>query len=216
MKKLVLTVLTLTLFHFSYAQNIDFGAKAGLNYNFGGDLSELIEQTGTNLRDIPTGADNKAGYHFGLWARFKFAGMYVRPEVIYTELKNSYNNSSTASPNDLSTNFTTKKIDIPVLFGYKVIGPLTVYAGPAFQFFLDSEFNTNQIENIRTKDFTVGMQIGTGLELGRLGVDIRWEKGFSNKLLADSTFPGTNIKLDNRPNQIIFSLSYRFTERNDR
>ncbi len=211
MKKLVLTVLTLTLFHVSFAQKIDFGAKAGLNYNFGGDLSELINETGNNLQDIPTGADNKAGYHLGLWAKFKAGGMYIRPELVYTELNNSYNSSSI---NNLRTDFKTKKVDIPILFGSNVIGPLNVYVGPSFQFFLNSDFDAQEIENVRTKDFTVGMQLGAGLELGKIGFDIRWEKGFSNRLIADSTFPGTDIKLDNRPNQIVFSLSYRFTERN--
>ena len=46
MKKLVLTILTLTLINVSFAQKIDFGAKAGLNYNFGGDLSEVSTEVG--------------------------------------------------------------------------------------------------------------------------------------------------------------------------
>ncbi len=207
-KKLVLTILTLTLINLSFAQKIDFGAKGGLNYNFGGDLKELMSETNGSLNDIVHGAEDKAGYHFGLWAKVHLLGLYVRPEIIYTELNNSYNDLGT----NISTDFKTKKIDMPILLGAKLIGPLHIYAGPSIQYISNSEFSSSEIENISTNDFSVGLQIGTGLELGRLGVDVRWEKGFENDL--DGEFLNTNINVDNRPNQIIFGLSYRFNERN--
>ena len=206
-KKLVLTILTLTLINVSFAQKIDFGAKGGLNYNFGGDLKELMSETNGSLNDIVHGAEDKAGYHFGLWAKVHLLGLYVRPEIIYTELNNSYNNLGT----NISTDFKTKKIDMPILLGAKLIGPLHIYAGPSIQYITNSDFSSSEIENISTNDFSVGLQIGTGLELGRLGVDVRWEKGFENDL--DGEFLNTNINVDNRPNQIIFGLSYRFNER---
>ena len=37
------------------------------------------------------------------------------------------------------------------------------------------------------------------------------QKGFENDL--DGEFLGSNINVDNRPNQIIFGLSYRLNER---
>lgn len=212
MKKLVLTILTLTLTTtILFSQKIDIGAKAGVNYNFGGDLSELITETGNGFQNIfITGADEKAGFHAGIWLKARFLGLYIRPEVIYTQLNNTYNSSSI---NNLSTDFKTKKLDIPLLIGTKIIGPLHIYGGPSFQYILNSDFSVSEIDNVKTNDFSVGLQLGTGLELGRLGVDVRWEKGFNNDL--EATFPGTNISLDNRPNQIIFGLSYRFNERND-
>lgn len=205
MKKVFVTILTLTLTTITFAQKVDIGAKAGLNYNFGGDLSEVIEATGDSFENIITGADNKAGYHLGLWARINFLGMYVRPEVVYTELNNSYDSNGTT----LETDLKTKKLDIPILFGAKVIGPLHIYAGPAFQYIIKTDLN-DQIQNINTNDFSVGLQIGTGLELGKLGIDVRWEKGFSNDL--DGEFLGTGFQVDNRPNQIIFGLSYQFND----
>ncbi len=212
MKKLVLTVLTLTLTTtILFSQKIDIGAKAGVNYNFGGDLSELITETGNGFQDIfTTRADNKAGFHAGIWLKAKFLGLYIRPEVIYTQLNNTYNSNSI---NNLSTDFKTEKLDIPLLIGTKIIGPLHIYGGPSFQYILNSDFSVSEIDNVKTNDFSVGLQLGTGLELGRLGVDVRWEKGLNNDL--EATFPGTNISLDNRPNQIIFGISYRFNERND-
>jgi len=212
MKKLVLTVLALTLTTtLLFSQKIDFGAKAGLNYNFGGDLSEVIEETGNTFQNVITGADDKAGFHIGLWAKARLLGLYIRPEIVYTQLNNSY--GANTINNRLETDFKTKKLDIPILIGTKVVGPLHIYAGPSFQYIIKSDFSRNEIENIKTNDFSVGLQLGAGLELGKLGFDVRWEKGFSNDL--DGKFLNTDLNVDNRPNQIIFGLSYRFNDRND-
>jgi len=207
MRKVFLTILTLTFINLSFSQTVDFGVKAGLNYNFGGDLSEVIPQTGNNFENIITGADDKAGFHVGLWTKFRFAGLYVRPELVYTQLNNSYDSDS---PNNLDTDFKTKKIDVPVLVGAKIFGPLHVYGGPAFQYITSSDLRSD-IDNISTNDFSVGLQLGTGLELGRLGVDVRWEKGFSNDVVGRCL--GRNIIVYNRPNQLFFEHFYRWYER---
>ena len=209
MKKLVFTVLTLTLINVSFAQKIDFGAKAGFNYNFGGKLSEVIHQTGNNFENITTGAKDKAGFHVGMWTKFRVLGFYIRPEIVYTELNNTYDRNSVNNRND--ADLKTKKIDIPLLIGTKVIGPLHIFAGPSFQYIIDSDFKINNVDNLKTNDFSVGLQLGAGLQLGKIGLDVRWEKGFSNKL--GGRFVDTNFNVDNRPNQIIFGLSFRFNDR---
>ena len=211
MRKLVLTLLTLTLTSsLVFAQKIDFGLKGGLNYNFGGDLSEVVSEVGSNAENLISGADNKAGFHLGLWSRIHFLGLYLRPEINYTQLNNSYSNPD----ENVNTDFKTKKIDIPILLGTKIIGPVHVFVGPSIQYITKSDFSQSEFENITTNDFSVGLQIGTGLELGRFGLDVRWEKGFSNDLKGDldNGILNTGIEVDNRPNQIIFGLSYRFND----
>ena len=207
MRHLVLTVLAITLTStLLFAQKIDVGIKGGLNYNFGGDLSEVVSEVGNNAENLISGADNKAGFHLGLWTRVHFMGLYLRPEINYTQLNNSYSNPD----QNVNTDFKTKKIDIPILIGTKIIGPVHVFAGPSIQYITKSDFSQSEFENISTNDFSVGLQIGTGLELGRFGVDVRWEKGFSNDATGD--FLNTGIKVDNRPNQIIFGVAYRFND----
>lgn len=209
MRKVFLTVLTFTFINFSFAQ-LDWGAKAGLNYNFGGDLSEVFSETGSNIENIVnTNADGKAGFHLGLWTKFHVLGLYIRPELVYTKLNNSYGTNT--QNNRGESDYKTQKLDIPILIGTKLIGPLHIFGGPSFQYILDSDFEVNTIGDIKTNDLSVGLQLGTGLELGRLGIDVRWEKGFSND--ADGRFLNTNFNVDNRPNQIIFGLSYQFNEK---
>lgn len=200
MKKIIL-VLCLT-FGFSQLSNaqLDFGVKGGINYN-----SNSIKETG---QDVFDGAKSKTGYHAGIWLRLKIpvVGLYVRPELVYTNLENEVLYKTTGSTTSTSYNF--QKIDIPVLLGKKVFGIGNVFVGPSFQYLLSSDFSLNDIGDVKGDGFTVGLQFGGGIEIGNLGLDIRVERGFNG---IESTFLNgtTNIDFDTRVNQVIIGLSYK-------
>ena len=178
---------------------IDFGVKAGLNYN-----SESIQSVS---EDVFTGAESKTGYHAGIWLRIKVpvVGLYIRPELVYTNLKSEvlYTPKNITAYN---TTYNFQKIDIPVLLGKKFFGVGNVFIGPSFQYIFSSDFSADSISDIDTKGFTVGLQFGGGIELGKLGIDVRWERGFNT---IESNFIDNNITFDTRIDQIIFGLSYR-------
>jgi hypothetical protein len=46
--------------------------------------------------------------------------------------------------------------------------------------------------------------MGVGVEFGKVGVDVRWERGLSN---TEANFVDSNLNIDNRTNQIIFGIS---------
>jgi len=200
MKKQFLFLLALCFFTIAGFSQVKFGVKGGLNYNFAGNITEVVNAVGGGFTDITHGSNNKAGYHLGIWSRFKLVGFAIRPEIIYTELKTKYQLNS-------NTKLKTKKLDIPILFDKK-FGPIHLLAGPSFQYILTSEFKTSEIGNVDFNKFTLGTQIGLGVQIGDVGVDVRWEKGFSNNLTALLIASSTKLSLDNRPNQIIFSMSY--------
>lgn len=202
MKKVI--IMLFLAFGFSQVSNaqIDFGIKGGVNYN-----SESIKETG---QDVFSGAKSKTGYHAGVWLRFKLpiVGFYIRPELVYTNLENEVFYKTTAK----TTTHTFQKLDIPVLIGKKIFGIGNVYIGPSFQYILDSDFSINDISSVDSKGFTMGLQFGGGVEFGKLGVDVRWERAFSN---IESSFIGgaagaSNVNYDTRINQIIVGLSYKF------
>jgi len=107
------------------------------------------------------------------------------------------------------------KLDIPLLVGGKVIGPLHVFGGPAFQYILDTEFDGISIDSVEN-DFTVGLHLGVGVTLGGIGIDLRYERGFSEN---EARFINTNItsvpqsRLDTRPDQLILSLSINLNKK---
>lgn len=198
MKKIFLTIL----FFFGFLQftqsQINFGVKAGINYN-----SNSIKETG---QDVFEGAKSKTGYHAGAWLRFKIPGLglYLRPELVYTSLENEVYYKQTAE----TTNYDIKKLDIPVLLGKKIFSIGNIYIGPSFQYILNSDFDISDITSVDADGFTLGLQFGGGVEFGNLGIDVRWERAFSD---IESSFVGNlgNVSYDTRINQIIFGLSYK-------
>ncbi len=178
-----------------------FGIKAGLSYNKNGDL---IGSVGDGGQDIVEGAEGKAGYHFGFWGKLDFPKIYLRPELVYSKTKSSYDVDGDSQDYDVS------KLDMPVLLGYKLIGPLHVFAGPAFQYTLKNDLGDLEVEDVEN-DFTVGLNAGVGVNLGNVGLDVRYERGFSEN---EAEFIGNNVtdvsgRVDSRPSQIIFALSLK-------
>lgn len=194
MKKTLLLAVMVLFGLTTYAQSDSgFGIKGGLNYNGNGDFFDSAE----NASRSP---DKNVGYHIGVFGKLG-GNIYVRPELVYTSTKSDYNEG------DLKLN----KLDLPVLVGVKVIGPLNVFAGPAFQYILNTKFDGVTIDDIEN-DFSVGLHIGAGVNLGKLGVDIRYERGFSEN---EVNFINSNIttlngdRVDTRPDQLILSLSLK-------
>ena len=99
---------------------------------------------------------------------------------------------------------------MPVLVGLKLIGPLNIFAGPAFQYYLNNDLKGIAISDVKN-DFTIGINIGAAVEFGRIGIDVRYERGLSENE-ASWTNSSTIFTLDSRPEQIIFNLSYRLSK----
>ena len=207
MKKIIFGCFLLFLVAQQSQAQLQFGVKAGINYN--SDSFESVSD------DVLNGAKTKTGIHTGVWLRAKLPviGFYIRPELMYTELNNSVNyDSDFAVPRN--TNFKFRKIDVPVLIGKKFLGIGNVFAGPSFQYILSSDFELNDLKEVSTENFSLGIQLGGGVELGRLDFDIRWERGLSKTetVFVDNTINDTNFNFDKRVSQIIFGISYRLTK----
>ncbi|MBA6154584.1 outer membrane beta-barrel protein [Gelidibacter maritimus] len=187
-KNLVLAGFALAAFTFSTtAQNGDgFGIKAGLNYNGNGKYFESIEANAKN-------PDKNVGFHVGLYGKIGDR-FYFKPEVVYTQTKSEYGNDA----------FKMKKIDAPMLIGVKVLGPVSVFAGPSLQYIIDTEFEGITINDLEN-DFTVGLNFGIGLNFNRFGVDLRYEKGLNKN---QATFGIPESRLDTRPEQLILGISF--------
>ncbi len=214
MKKLSLTLFVLlgtTQLAFS---QVDFGIKGGINYHF--DTFKNIKN------DVLKGAKSKIGYHGGVWTRFDLGSISLRTELIYTELKSDVNVDVSFFSNSMiprrgqDATFTYKKIDIPLLVEINFMKVLYASAGPSFQYIINSDFNLNEfiIDKNITNKFSVGLQTGLGLKLGKFGIDVRWERAFKdsemefyNRNVSTSNF---NVKFDHRIHQVIISASYAF------
>ena len=171
-----------------------FGLKGGLNYNGNGDYFESIG-------DAAREPDKNLGFHIGIYGKLDLGRLYIRPEVFYTKTKSDYEDES----------FNMSKIDLPVLLGAKIFGPVHIFAGPSFQYILNTEYEDITIDDV-DNDFSVGLHFGAGVNLGKLGIDLRYERGFGDN---EANFINTNItslpqsRIDTRPEQLILSLSLK-------
>lgn len=190
-KKTVLLVLFfLAATALTHAQTATgFGIKGGLNYNANGKYFESISSNAKN-------PDRNVGYHIGVFGKVGNQ-IYFKPELVYTSTKSDYDDDS----------FKMQKLDLPMLVGVKVLGPVSVFGGPSFQYILDTEFDGITIGDVEN-DFTVGLNFGIGLNLDKLGIDLRYERGFSDNeaTFLDNNGINTN-RIDTRPDQLILSLS---------
>lgn len=194
MKKSIALLLLIVVATTALGQKAQFGIKGGLNFGSTGDITDITNQT--------FDGENRLGYHLGVLAKFKFAGISLQPEVVFTQLQTEFEDT-------VDANYNLSIIDVPILVGFDIVGPLTLKVGPAFQLLLNNELD---ISNVSTSDpensFTLGYQLGAGVQLGRLGLDLRFESAFSenNALLTDDILQIATI--DNRPSQWILSVSY--------
>jgi len=189
-KTVLLVLLFLAATALTHAQTATgFGIKGGLNYNANGKYFESISDNSKN-------PDRNVGYHIGVFGKVGNQ-IYFKPELVYTSTKSDYDDDS----------FKMQKLDLPMLVGVKVLGPVSVFGGPSFQYILDTEFDGITIGDVEN-DFTVGLNFGIGLNLNKLGIDLRYERGFSDNeaTFLDNNGINTN-RIDTRPDQLILSLS---------
>ena len=191
--KILTSIVFLCASLFLQAQ-FEFGVKAGLNYDSLGELK--LE----SIKNTENSDGSEIGYHVGFYGNLNLVVFYIRPEIQFTKINSSIKN----------LNIGLSKLEIPILLGYKILGPLSVFIGPSFQYILEEEVKGISLTKIKNH-LTVGAQIGTRLSLGRFGVGIRLERGFTNNDLILIGINGINQgQINTRSDQVILSASYKF------
>lgn len=177
-----------------------FGIKGGVNYADNGEIT--YSDVSNAGEDILEGGESKMGYHLGAYYQINILGFFLRPELVYTTTKSSY------QFNQQEADYNVSKIDLPVLVGAKVIGPVKIFAGPSLQYIIDNDFEGFDLGEVE-EEFTIGAQLGAGVQFGRLGLDVRYERALKEN---EAEFMNLNSddglrRVDTRPSQIIFGIS---------
>ncbi|TCC92159.1 PorT family protein [Pedobacter frigiditerrae] len=185
MKKISFTLLLICCSFFAFSQvlpSFQFGLKGGMN---------LSKFNTTNTFS----SDNQAGYYAGVWARIGAAGLHLQPEI-YLSGKNTTLVNSVGQENEVK--FTS--IDVPVLVGTKLgaagVG-LRLNTGPVVSFLLNEDQNFSQAASAafsgKFKDQSFAWQFGAGVDLGKLGIDLRYELGLSK--INEAGYQSTKLNL---------------------
>ena len=199
MKKLILTAIVGLAANFAMAQNINFGIKGGAVFNT--DKGKVWQDAGNIFKK-----DGKAsaGFQAGALARVSLAGIYIQPELLYTQFKNEYD------VDGQKLNVTKKRMDIPVNVGKRFLGIGHIQAGPVFSYYFDDKLSVKDFTTAKQDDFNVGMQIGAGVEVSKLLFDLRYEFGLGK--VGSDILNGSNgqYRTENRPQMLNLSVAYLF------
>ena len=175
----------------------EFGVKGGLNYDSLGDV-DYDDFSATDLS-----AGSKTGYHIGAYGKIDLLLFYLRPEIQFTKINSGFDGKDIG----------LSKIEAPILLGYKILGPLSVFAGPSFQYILNEDVEGTTLADVE-ENFTIGLQIGTRISFGRLGMGVRYDRGFTDNGVRILGVNGVGDgRIDARPNQFIVSASYELKAR---
>ena len=207
MKKIIILLLVLG-FTKAYAQEpvvpvakkvvnkfIKFGTKAGLNFNAPSDIDELSSE----FSNVDNAKESVSGFYIGVYSEIKILMLYLRPELHFTKYDTNYDNITVGQ----------SRIEVPVSLGIKVLPILSGFAGPTFRYKLEGDKRDYSIG--KAADATLGIHFGVRIHLGKLGLDVRYDRGISKEEVNILSENDIKIGLiDNRPRVLSLGLSYAF------
>lgn len=212
MKKIIfLLAISFFLVQTSNAQLFKWGIKAGLGLN-SLSISDLTGlQDGSDVYDLVTG-ETVMGYHIGFQTRVDLKILFIQPELYFNDggakIEEFKNDALEATYN---VNF--QRVDLPLLVGMK-FGPARINLGPVGSYVVNESIS-GDIEDldpdysIFSQSMTWGYQVGLGLDLSKISLDVRYEGALG--AYGDAIdVGGSTYQLDARPSQWVFSLGFWF------
>ncbi len=197
--KTLLTAIWILIGMVAHAQDgTGFGVKIGIGHNRNGNITVVDN---TNNQEIAVESANSGiGFHVGLWTKWEFERMYLRPEFILSHTKSYYDNFT----------YDISRIDVPLLLGITIVEPIHIFVGPVFQYLsyngLESSAFNDRIEH---DEVAFNLHAGLGVDIWEVGFDIRYEHGLSINQATFVSTSGADVSgtIDARPSQIIISAS---------
>jgi len=166
-----------------------YGLKAGLNYNSNGNY---FREAGMVYGD----PFNNLGFHAGAFGKLNLGPIFLRPELIYGQMRTELDGNK----------YLTQRMDAPLLVGLNLFGSLvSVFGGPSFHYTLKDDL-TRFRQSPDDKRFNAGYQAGVGINLGRIGLDLRYEREFRGQSV---NFGKVISGGDMRYQQLLLGLSIR-------
>ena len=124
MKNIFLLIIILIPLNIS-AQlvSLDYGVKAGINFNSQLNITANIESISNKINIF----ESRNGQHLGVFLKLSVQNFFLRPELNYTQIKNRYDIPYVlVRTENIVTDFKQNKLDIPLMFGYKIFKNLNI------------------------------------------------------------------------------------------
>jgi hypothetical protein len=180
MKKILLSIFACSSLVFASAQ-VQFGVKAGYNL-------ASVSQSGSQNDN---GLKSKSGFHGGVFASLPIAeSFFLQPELVYS------GQGASETQNNETINLNYNYLNIPVLAKYQSAMGLFAETGPQVGFLLSANVSGGGVsmdikDQSQSIDFSWAFGVGYKLSNIPLGIDARYNLGFTN-ILKDS--PDETVK----------------------
>ncbi|MEK9756287.1 MAG: outer membrane beta-barrel protein [Bacteroidota bacterium] len=202
---------------FFISTSLSAQGNLGLNFGINDDNFGSIENLKDKIENYSLDIKNSTGFQFGLFTEIDLITFYIRPELnlIFSRSKNAsaIQNASEIQDNQsisiLEHSYKSSDIQLPIIFGYKIFGPLSIFGGPSFKYSLSEKSNFN-LEEIKDK-YTVGIILGTRAKISSISLGLRYERGLNNKEISIINANGIELNeanVDLTTNKLSLNISY--------
>ena len=207
MKKIFLTAAAVFAFSFANAQDVKYGAKAGLNIS-----------SATGDTQIFGDLSSKVGLQLGGFAEIKISDKFaIQPELLYSSQGVKETDTDVIS-GIVVTEKTTQKLaylNIPVMAKYYVAEGFSIEAGPQLGFLMSAKAevessalgqsvtaSADNKEDFNSTDFA--FNLGAGYDVAEnINLGIRYSIGLSNVLKNSGPYSVSN-------SNFAFAVGYKF------
>ena len=188
-------------------------AQGNLGFQFGlnDDNFGSIENISNKIDNYDLDIKNSTGFQFGVFTEIDLITFYIRPELnlIFSKSKNAAAYSLDEGINIAEHSYKSSEIQLPIIFGYKVLGPISVFGGPSFKYNLSNSSNFN-LEDIKDK-YTLSLLLGSRVKIRSISVGLRYERGLNNNEVLIINASGVdldNANVDLTTNKLSLNISY--------
>lgn len=195
MKKITLLLLLV----FTTVAHAQIGVKAGLTFN---NDEGIFKSVNTAYQQK---GKNNVGYHIGVFKEFKLAGFFVEPEILYVTYKNKY----LAETNEYF-DVRYQRVDIPVSVGTTFAKLFKLQAGPVLSYYFKDNIDWKNVSDIKKDDFSIGLQLGAGVEFHKFHVDLRYDFPLSDRQTDFVKNQNLKFQTKNTPKLFHVSVGYEF------
>ncbi len=189
MKKILLSILLIVFGTGVMAQGVfSLGPKIGYSSN---TLTNNLDSVQSSIKN---------SFQVGAFIRIG-KKVYFQPEANYQVVTSTLNKSLGSSV--LSQDITIESLKIPALIGIKLIKKeafnLRIMAGPAYTFLLNKKLDPQHMDEVwpiqsvdDLKNSVWSVQMGAGLDVLFMTLDVRYELGIDNMYNGESNLQMKN------------------------
>ena len=188
-------------------------AQGNLGFQFGlnDDNFGSIENISNKIDNYDLDIKNSTGFQFGVFTEIDLITFYIRPELnlIFSKSKNAAAYSLDEGINIAEHSYKSSEIQLPIIFGYKVLGPISVFGGPSFKYNLSNSSSFN-LEDVKDK-YTLSLLLGSRVKIRSISVGLRYERGLNNNEVLIINANGVdldNANVDLTTNKLSLNISY--------